>query len=138
MDWTFANRFVSSPTCDDRRTYQILPYCDESGIAPTATPYPLPTATRAPIDSSLSTVTQGDIVFVNTNDGDSLRVRANPGKNEDILANLQDGTYVTIIDGPIMADDLIWWKIRMEDGTEGWAAESLPDEGIQMLVPNAR
>ncbi len=133
MDWTFANRFINPPTCEDRRTYQILPYCDDAGIVPAATPYPLPVETVMPETTSRLTI--GSTAVVNTDNNDNLLVRVNPGRNEDVVVRLQDNNQVTLLDGPVFADEFIWWRIRTAEGLEGWAAESVPADGIQTLVP---
>ncbi len=33
------------------------------------------------------------------------------------------GTSMMIIDGPVCSDNWSWWKIRLNDGSEGWVAE---------------
>ncbi len=37
--WTYENRYVPQLTCEQRELYRVEPFCDETGIAPTATPY---------------------------------------------------------------------------------------------------
>ena len=68
---------------------------------------------------------------MNTTDGDLLFVRAQPFG--DILTRLEDGTPVTLLDGPQEAEGLLWWYIQTADGIEGWSAQN---DGItQLLVP---
>lgn len=54
---------------------------------------------------------------------DNLKVRAGPGKSNDTLRRIPPGTKILIIDGPICSDNMAWWEIRLDDGTEGWVAE---------------
>ncbi len=68
----------------------------------------------------------GDSVVVSTV-GDTLRVRSGAGRSFDILTQLNDGTLVTLLDGPQQADGLSWWKLKTADGLEGWAVESADD-----------
>jgi len=52
-----------------------------------------------------------------------LNVRKSPGsKVNDAFAYVGRGTQGLVIDGPVEADDLIWWKIRYGDSI-GWSAE---------------
>ncbi|MDX1994335.1 MAG: TIR domain-containing protein [bacterium] len=133
MDWTFLNRYVRQPSCVERRIFQITPLCDAEGVAPTATPYPVPSV--VPPDADTPRVTVGSTVTVNTDDGTNLRIRDNPGRNTTILADVPDGTRLMIIDGPVFTDSLTWWRVRTENGIEGWSAENEPNDGLQLLVP---
>ncbi|MFN8375006.1 MAG: SH3 domain-containing protein [Anaerolineae bacterium] len=78
----------------------------------------------------------GSTALINTTEGDQLNVRSGPGRDYGIVTRLDDGTRVTIIDGPRTADGLIWWQIRAGD-LEGWVIESIEDGGalIQTLIP---
>ncbi len=38
LKWTYDNRFVDQPTCNERRAYSIIPLCDENGEAPPLLP----------------------------------------------------------------------------------------------------
>jgi hypothetical protein len=50
--------------------------------------------------------------------GDCLRVRAQPGVQEELVDCLEDGTEVTVNAGPAERDGLQWWQL---DG-KGWSA----------------
>jgi hypothetical protein len=70
----------------------------------------------------------GDVYIV-TKVGDKLNVRDQPSLNGKILIEAQAGTYITIIEGPILADGYTWWKYEVEDWTSGklitgWAVEN--------------
>jgi hypothetical protein len=65
----------------------------------------------------------GDVYLV-TEAGDLVRVRANPSAAADVLAELPAGSYITILDGPVQADGYTWWKISdFFSDAEGWVAE---------------
>ncbi|MBI5958360.1 MAG: SH3 domain-containing protein, partial [Chloroflexi bacterium] len=50
---------------------------------------------------------------------------------------LPSGSPVTLMEGPINADGLVWWRIQTADGRSGWCIEGIVDGGvyIQTLVP---
>jgi peptidoglycan/xylan/chitin deacetylase (PgdA/CDA1 family) len=62
------------------------------------------------------------VVVVTSESG--VRLRAEPGTDGDLIKPLRNRTTVTIVEGPKKADKYTWWKVRLEDGTEGWLAES--------------
>ncbi|MCC7448951.1 MAG: SH3 domain-containing protein [Anaerolineae bacterium] len=79
----------------------------------------------------------GGAAIVNTTQGDKLNVRSGPGRTFLIVARLDAGTRVTLLEGPRSADGLTWWRIRTPSGAEGWVIESIVDQGavIQTLIP---
>ncbi len=64
---------------------------------------------------------------------DQLNVRAGAGMAYDILARLDEGAVVTLLEGPQDAEGYRWWRVRTADGVEGWAVERA--DGVQTLVP---
>ena len=55
---------------------------------------------------------------------DGLRLRSDPGLQTTTLLTIQDGTVLSILDGPREADGIRWWRLRsVADGAEGWAAQ---------------
>jgi hypothetical protein len=53
-----------------------------------------------------------------------LRVRARPEINRDnILENIQPGTAMTVLDGPVYSDGHAWWRVRVGEESVGWIAE---------------
>ena len=44
-----------------------------------------------------------------------------------VLAQFQPGTQVTVLDGPIAAEGLAWWRVRRSDLT-GWVIEGMGSE----------
>lgn len=75
----------------------------------------------------------GHQATVYTTGGDRLNLRSGPGLNFDILAKLDKGILVTLVEGPRKADSYVWWRIRTETGTEGWSVERV--EAEQTLQP---
>lgn len=55
--------------------------------------------------------------------GDNLNLRAGPSLSDTVLAKLHTGAQITLLEGPVEADGYQWWKMRSEDGLEGWAVE---------------
>jgi len=87
--------------------------------------------------ASTGALTVGGAATVNTTQGDKLNVRSGPGRAFSIVARLDAGTRVTLLEGPRSADGLTWWRVRAPSGAEGWVIESIVDQGavIQTLIP---
>lgn len=71
---------------------------------------------------------------VYTTEGDRLNLRAGPGLRFDILGKLDKGSLVTLLEGPYKQDGLAWWRVRAEDGSEGWAVERVDEEQTLQLA----
>jgi hypothetical protein len=82
----------------------------------TAVPSPIPSATPVPV------VMPGGQVVVRGTGAQELRLRAGPGLTQQMLSTLEDGTQLLVLEGPEAADGYEWWKLRTDDGVEGWAA----------------
>ena len=96
--------------------------------AQTAQPTPQPTA--APTGCTPSgDVGVGDHVTIVP----STRIRADAGLDKRVLRTLTDARPGTVLEGYKCADNLTWWRVRVDD-LEGWAAERHTD-GTQLLVP---
>jgi WD40 repeat protein len=103
---------------------------------PTRTPEPTlgPTVTGAEMTPTAApTLGAGVQAVVHTTGGDVLNLRNSPGKMFKLVGKLADGTRVTVLDGPRVVDNLWWWKIRTEDGLEGWVVDRVDD--VLTLVP---
>jgi Tol biopolymer transport system component len=55
--------------------------------------------------------------------GDNLNLRDKPALNGVMLKKLRQDDTITILDGPVQADNYYWWKMRTADGIEGWAVD---------------
>lgn len=70
-----------------------------------------------------------------------VNIRRVPGYlgkgDEDIVAQMESGATVTILEWPQTADQLTWWRIRYDSPVgpvEGWVAESTAS-GVLILAP---
>ncbi len=105
------------------------PTADAVFIPPTLAPtFAPPTVGAVPAGLAV-----GADAFINTTEGDKLRMREGAGRTFAIVRELDDGTRVTLIEGPRGGDGLVWWRIRLADGTTGWVVESV--DGIATLLP---
>lgn len=137
FNWVYLNRFVDEPTCTERDLFRLTP-CDAEGNQPVTTPFPIPTLTPTPAyELRLEVGGQAEI-----NIDTSLNIREGPGTDETPLSTsdgrairLEDGAIVTLLDGPITRMGFVWWQIETTDGIIGWVVESVPEEGIQTLLP---
>jgi serine/threonine protein kinase len=57
-------------------------------------------------------------------DGRRLNVRKAPGTGAAVVAPVETGTRLEILDGPRTASGYTWWRVKLSDGTIGWAAEN--------------
>jgi hypothetical protein len=94
-------------------------------VAPTATVQPTATATPVPI------VVTGGEAMVSGTGASELRLRSAPGLNQETLGTLEDGTHLTVLEGPESVDGYEWWKVRADDGRQGWVAS----EWLVPVVP---
>ncbi len=65
-------------------------------------------------------------------------LRTEPGANAgEIIDYIQNGAEMTIIDGPVMqrgeSDTIVWWKVRLDDGREGWTPANTSE--TRVLAP---
>jgi hypothetical protein len=77
----------------------------------------------------------GGTAIINTTEGDRLNVRDEPATGR-VIAQLPDGTRVTLLEAPRTIDGTRWWRIQAGN-VAGWVIESLNDNGvrIQTLLP---
>lgn len=101
-------------------------------LDPTVTPPSLPTGT-----ATLLALSVGGRATVTTTEGDQLRVRSSAGVAYAVLFSLPAGSQVNVMEGPVSADGLSWWRIRADDGRMGWAVEGVMDGSsfLQTLTP---
>lgn len=67
--------------------------------------------------------------------GDPNRVRKEPCKGDNVIGKLYAGTVVNIVEGPVCADGLVFWRIESAaiHGGVGWTAEG--DGNVYWLAP---
>ena len=64
---------------------------------------------------------------VSFTDGQPLNVRDAAGLNGARVAQLPEGTAFLVLEGPVCADNIYWWRIQA-GLTAGWVAEGLPGQ----------
>jgi N-acetylmuramoyl-L-alanine amidase len=75
-------------------------------------------------DAATEAFTAGQTVVVNA---DSLNLRADASIDAEIVTTLLNGTWATVVDGPVTGADYSWYQVEYDDFT-GWvAAEFLVD-----------
>ena len=59
------------------------------------------------------------------NEGDPNRVRSGPSQADEVITQVYAGTPLKIIDGPVCAGGLVFWKVEHQSipGGAGWTAE---------------
>ena len=76
----------------------------------------------------------GDSAIVIT-DPDPLRARAAPVDGA-IVDQLYRDYRLSVVGGPVCADEIIWWEVQLRDGATAWVAEAVGDEYfIDLLAP---
>jgi regulator of replication initiation timing len=64
----------------------------------------------------------GGAAWVRNVGGKTLRRRAAPGLNSQILDGIEPGTMVALQGGPEKLDNYTWWEVMVSDGRRGWVA----------------
>jgi hypothetical protein len=100
----------------DFHIYRIDGEATPASAPPLSAPQPAP---RVPTDPTA--MKRGDTVQVVT-PGEYLNLRAAPEIGNNVVAKLQDGTRLTVTDGPLAGGNgLLWVKVTSPLG-EGWVA----------------
>ena len=68
----------------------------------------------------------GDTAIVIT-EPDPLRVRTYPPDGEQITQLYRD-YIVPIVDGPVCANEIVWWRIELQNEQYGWVAEGAENQ----------
>lgn len=84
---------------------------------PTLTPIPTPDTAVAPENITINYYAE-----VANTDGIGVTIRGGPSINNVAILIAPEGSIVYVLDGPAEGNDLLWWNVQLEDGTEGWAA----------------
>lgn len=93
---------------------QVAP-TDTPTAAPTATQTASPTATQAPAGMAA-----GGKARVAA--GGGLNVRDSAKAKGKQVGRLDLNTVVTLLEGPVQADNYAWWKVQSDAGLTGWVA----------------
>ncbi len=93
----------------------------------TSTPPPLDEPTPAPTvpasEGAPATLAVGASTMVTGTNGLGVNLRQNSTTTGDIVQILGDDTPLTIVEGPVEGEGYQWWKVRLDDGTEGWVVQ---------------
>ena len=107
------------PTAEGTPAPSVTPLTTPPVTAtPTASTTPAATATPTAVPE----LTVGGQAIVGDTGGDKLRLRSGAGTMTQMLAILDDGTPLTLLEGPESLDDYEWWKVELTDGQVGWVA----------------
>lgn len=111
-------------------------------VVATITPKPLfPTPTVVPIEIAPETnevhsgLQLNGFAVVSNTAGKSLRARSEPNLQAQIQASFREGERVQVLEGPVEADNLRWWRVEGAQGS-GWSAELSPN-GDTLLTPSS-
>ncbi len=89
------------------------------------TPTFIPTLTAVPtadVDVAPRSITPGFYASVANTEGFGVTVRGGPSTSNVAITVADEGLVLLVLDGPTEGDGYLWWKVRLDDGTEGWAA----------------
>jgi uncharacterized protein YgiM (DUF1202 family) len=120
---------LPSATATARQTAVIpLPTTPTAGTPPTATVVLPIEGTVEP--TPITEIGPGATVVVKGTAGAGLNLRQQPSTYARVVGSYNEGTELTVLDGPREADGYVWWQLRAKDGKEGWGAAN-------WLVPKA-
>jgi serine/threonine-protein kinase len=116
---TFTATFTATPTPNFTATF-------------TATPTPEPTFTPTPDTGGLTVGAQAVVVLP---PGQEISIHARPDANAVQIHPLINGAMVEIVEGPVIVEDVVWWRVRTQRGSIGWFPQSINGVTILMLPP---
>lgn len=79
----------------------------------------LSTALGIPVVADLNLILGASAQVAYTS-GDGVNVRSAPGLWADVISTLPESFEVTVVDGPVQAEDGTYWYLVNADGSEGW------------------
>lgn len=114
-----------------RLTAPAIPTATQSLNPPTPTVAPTATTAATPdLAVAPSEITIGYYAQVVETGGVGVTVRNGPSTSNLPVTVAGEGSYVLVLEGPTAGGEYQWWRLRLPDGTEGWAVEDF-------LVPSA-
>ncbi len=125
----------SSPTWTptSTRTYTPQPPTPQPPT-PTNTPTEVLTNWNPCPGTYFSRLHVGDKAYVSYDPPWRNNVRSNPSLSATLVGGLEPGEEMEIMDGPVCADHMVWWKIRaLNNILTGWTSEG--DNDNYWLVP---
>ena len=100
-----------------------------SAPTPTTAPTPVPTPTATPTPAPPRFAAGASAIVAGTDS--CLNIRASARIDAAVLECVDDGTEVTVLEGPVEANGFSWWLVAAPGGN-GWGA------GIYLETPPAR
>ena len=82
----------------------------------------LPTEVPTETVASAAEIVTGSVVVVQGTEGQGLNLRKKPSASAKLIANVKEGSELTVLTGPQEAEGYVWWKLRAANGKQGWAA----------------
>ncbi|MBP1464950.1 hypothetical protein EYB53_004430 [Candidatus Chloroploca sp. M-50] len=70
-------------------------------------------------EQDASGITKGVIVMAVSDEGSSIDVHYAPSVAAEIIDSIESGTLLYVTDGPVQAEERIWWEVSDLE-TEGW------------------
>ncbi|HFC12537.1 MAG TPA: SH3 domain-containing protein, partial [Anaerolineae bacterium] len=132
LAWQFAQNLLAAPPIDVALpTPTVIQLTAPPSITPTptavglASPTPIFTLTPQPtvdVSSAPEVVTAGYYAAVANTDGAGLSLRGGPSTDNVSLILVAEESVVLILEGPSESSGYSWWKVQLDDGTEGWMA----------------
>ncbi len=106
-----------------------------SALAPNESPAPSASTARTSSDRNgeQAALQVGQHATVVNTGAVSLRLRAEPRLDAEVVTRLEDGERVLLLDGPVAADGYTWWQVEHATGTGWGAAQGL--DGVIWLLP---
>ncbi len=98
---------------------------------PAETPTPEITPTFTPTPPPGTALAAGQPARVNAPAG--LNYRESPSSDASLIGQFGTGQLVTVLEGPVIADNFTWWRIDDGQGNAGWAADG--DGETEWLTP---
>ena len=114
------NGFVYAIGGYDSTTYQNTAYYGGLGLQLSAES---PIVDHTDCTSVWTRLKAGGEAKVSEDTSLTNRVRVGPGTNEPIVALLYPGSIVKLIEGPVCADGVVFWKVGSYPTGIGWTAE---------------
>lgn len=81
------------------------------------------------LPARLITGETGRVAFT---DGAALNMRTSADRTSDVVGLLPEGMVFDVLEGPVCADDINWWRIQSGD-VSGWVAEAAG--GVYLIEP---
>ena len=85
-----------------------------------------------------------DQVKINPSPPTPNNIRSGPGLRQKLVGQLSLRQTATILEGPVCADKMVWWKVKTSAGITGWTSEGqgqtpwlvrIPPETPKLKVP---